>query len=84
MPFILKSSARFERDFTKLDSETQRRIDEFVIELRERPYLGKPTHGELRGKFSLRIGNYRVIYTLNEKEKSVTLIAVGHRRAIYG
>lgn len=84
MPFTLKSSARFERDFTKLDSETQRRIDEFVTELRERPYLGKPLHGELRGKFSLRIGNYRVIYTIDEKEKSVTLIAVGHRRAVYG
>jgi len=45
--------------------------------------MGKPLRGELSGKWSLRVGNYRVIYTINEKEKAVILYSVGHRKKIY-
>jgi len=45
--------------------------------------MGKPLRGELSGKWSLRVGNYRVIYTINEKEKAVILYGVGHRKKIY-
>ncbi len=47
------------------------------------PYLGKPLRGELSGKWSLRVGDYRVIYKIDEQEKILTLLNVGHRKAVY-
>jgi len=31
----------------------------------------------------LTIGNYNVIYAVDEETKTITLIAVGHRKKIY-
>ena len=47
------------------------------------PYKGKALKGELSGLFSLRVGDYRVIYWINEKEGIVWLIDVGHRKRVY-
>jgi len=40
--------------------------------------MGRPLREELSGKWSLRVGNYRVIYTIDEKEKAVIVYSVGH------
>ena len=47
------------------------------------PYLGKPLKGELYGKWSLRVGDYRIIYTIDEQKKILTLLNVGHRKMVY-
>ena len=36
-----------------------------------------------RNMFSLRIGNYRAIYTLNRAERIITVHAVKHRSVVY-
>jgi len=33
--------------------------------------------------FRIRLGDYRVIYSVDDKNKSVTIIKVGHRREVY-
>lgn len=33
--------------------------------------------------YRIRIGDYRVVYTIDDKTSVVTVIAVGHRREIY-
>lgn len=45
--------------------------------------MGKPLKGELSDKWSLRVGDYRIIYMIDEKEKAVVLYSVGHRRKVY-
>lgn len=37
----------------------------------------------MKGRYSLRIGDCRVIYAVDEEVKTITLIAVGHRKKIY-
>ena len=39
--------------------------------------------GELKGMYKFRVGNYRAIYTLNRKDKIITIHMIGHRREIY-
>ena len=39
--------------------------------------------GELKGLFKLRIGDYRVIYSVVHKERLIIIHLVGHRRNIY-
>jgi len=51
--------------------------------LEKEPFLGKPLRGELSGKWSLRIGDYRVIYVIDEQRKIVLLYYVRHRKKVY-
>lgn len=58
-------------------------ISEAVEALKDDPKLGKPLTRELTGRFSYRIGVYRIIYKINEKEKAVYIISAGHRARVY-
>lgn len=39
--------------------------------------------GRLKGDFRLRVGDYRVIYSVNFKSKVLIIRMVGHRSSIY-
>jgi mRNA interferase RelE/StbE len=45
--------------------------------------LGKPLMLEHEGRFSARRGPYRIIYELEETERLVRVVAIGHRRDVY-
>ncbi|MHB8471025.1 MAG: type II toxin-antitoxin system RelE family toxin [Gaiellaceae bacterium] len=45
--------------------------------------VGKPLRVELEGRWSARRGPYRVIYRIDEGERVVTVVAVGHRADVY-
>jgi mRNA interferase RelE/StbE len=45
--------------------------------------LGKPLKFELEGQWVARRGPYRIVYVLDEKARTVTVLAVGHRADIY-
>jgi len=45
------------------------------------PKMGKPLVGPLKGKWSLRVGEYRVIYEI--RGNSVIVLTVNHRREVY-
>lgn len=42
---------------------------------------GKPLRGELRSLWSLRVGDYRVMYRI--KQKKVKVIQIAHRKDAY-
>lgn len=52
-------------------------------ELKEYPYLGKPLERELAGRLSYRIGVYRIIYKIVEKDGAVVILDLDHRSTIY-
>ena len=58
-------------------------MDLTIRTLETNPYAGKPLRGDLTGKWSLRSGNYRTIYEINEMEKAVVLYDVRHRDKVY-
>ena len=59
------------------------RVNGAVAELEENPRLGKPLRGPLSGRWSLRVGDHRVIYIVDDEEPSVVLLDVQHRRSVY-
>lgn len=44
---------------------------------------GKPLRFSLKGYRRLRIGRYRIIYTVNCPSKTVTIVAIDHRKDVY-
>jgi mRNA-degrading endonuclease RelE of RelBE toxin-antitoxin system len=45
--------------------------------------LGKPLQYSLKGHRRLRVGDYRVIFTINLIKRVVTIVAIKHRKEIY-
>jgi len=69
--------------YKKLQRNVRARVREALISLEDKPHAGKRLHGDLRGNYSLRVGKLRIIYNIIEKDKTVYVVAVGPRKAIY-
>ncbi|NOZ69357.1 MAG: type II toxin-antitoxin system RelE/ParE family toxin [Deferribacteres bacterium] len=79
---VIKKSAGKEIDCVPDPSFLK--IDKAILSLREDPYP-YPRSKKLKGenKFRLRIGAYRVIYSVDEKQKIITVYRVRHRKDVY-
>ena len=76
-----------QKQITKLDRKTQ---GDIVLCLRERVEqaedpraFGKALHGEKRGLWRYRIGDYRLICDIQDSISTVVLLTLGHRREVY-
>lgn len=65
----------------QLDIHVRRAIKKSIKKLGQNPLVGKGLTEKLEGFFSLRVGKYRVIYTIGQG--TVDIVTVGHRRDIY-
>jgi len=76
-----------QKEFKKLDAVVQKLIKEKLILLVENPERLKnnikPLKGEHKGKFRLRVHQYRIIFQIKDDELIITVIRVGHRKEIY-
>ncbi len=43
----------------------------------------EPLTGQWQGMYKLRVGDYRVLYTVNQAEEQITIHLVRHRREVY-
>jgi mRNA interferase RelE/StbE len=78
----IKKSARKELD--NLPDQIFLKIDKAIGSLKENPFP-HPQARKLKGEDAcrLRVGDYRVIYSVNEKHKTVIIFCVRHRRDAY-
>ncbi len=72
-----------EREMDKLPAPVHTRISRRILSLEDnpRPRGAKKLGG--REEYRLRVGDYRVLYTIDDKGCMVTVFAVGHRREVY-
>lgn len=45
--------------------------------------LGKPLRYSLKGHRRLRVGDYRIVYRIDQDEQLVTIVAIKHRKDVY-
>lgn len=71
------------RALKKLDPPIRRRIRGAITLLAEdpRPPAARPLRG--RPAFRVRVGDYRVIYTIADDVLLVVVVTVGHRQDVY-
>ncbi len=77
------SLPRFEKDLAKLEKEAKRRALKSLSTLETSPHSYKELHGSLKGKHTMRIGDYRLIYAIDEKTQTVYLLTITHRKHAY-
>ena len=73
-----------EKQLKKLPNEVQRKIAAVIVSLaiEPRPYGAKKLAGTTNS-YRTRVGDYRVIYDVYEREIVVSVLKIGHRRDIY-
>lgn len=83
-PFIVEYDPKALKELTKLDKAVARRIikaiDALSVDPRPtgtRPLVGYP------GLWRIRVGDYRVVYTIKDAELVVLALRVAHRSSVY-
>jgi mRNA interferase RelE/StbE len=72
------------RQFDRLPISVAGAVLETLQAIAENPRrLGKRLMFEHEGRYSARRGPYRIIYELEETERLVRVIAIGHRLDVY-
>ena len=78
---LILSSA--EKEMNKLQVKDFNRISGKILSLGNAPRprgLRKLTNRE---EYRLRVGDYRVLYSIDDSNRLITILAVGHRREVY-
>jgi len=73
----------FLKQFRRLPADAKRRTSARIEELAERPYLGLRLAGELEGFWKDRVGQYRIIYKIDEKNNTLVFYDVDLRKRVY-
>ena len=81
---ILTKSAEKEYIYLyKTNKAIFQRIRNTLQTLSDDPTQGKPLKLNLKGKWSFRVGMFRIIYSIEHKNLIVYVLDIGHRRDIY-
>jgi mRNA interferase RelE/StbE len=78
--FIVK---RAEHELDKVPDPIAKIISKDILTLSQNPY--PPNSKKLQGQdnYRLRVGSFRVIYTIDKKRKEITILRVADRKTIY-
>lgn len=81
---LLTDSAR--KLYERADRPLQQKLDRCFEQLRTDPHAHpniKRLKGKLKHHFRYRLGDYRVVYRLEEGERLVIVLLVEHRSEVY-
>ncbi len=88
-PYRVLIDKRMERDLEEVPSHIMKRLLRILDEFERapgRPRAGfdvKPLRGFPGNTYRLRIGDYRVLYSIDEERKEVRITSVAHRSRSY-
>ena len=77
---INNTAKRQIKQITKIDRDA---VIAGLHDLQENPHIGKPLGKNLTGRYTYRVGVYRIIYTIDDKDKIIRVFKAGHRSTVY-
>lgn len=88
MAWKIELSQEADRQLDKLDPQVARRILKFLHErvarLDSPRSIGEALHGSKLGEFwKYRVGDYRLICSIEDKLVLILVLRIGHRREVY-
>ena len=87
MSYRVETTARFDREFKKLDRYTQKMIkawiEKHLIDCDDPRIHGKGLTANRSGQWRYRIGDYRLICLIEDNQLVILALSVGHRSEIY-
>lgn len=85
MTYTVAFTPRAEKELSKIDRPTRERIAGAIdlLAIDPRPPASLLLRGGEHDRWRVRIGNYRVIYSIDDGVLVVLVIRVAHRREVY-
>ena len=83
MLYRLLMTRQADKQFEKLPKKDQKRVQAAFEVLRDNPTAGKSLEGKYKGLRSLRVWPYRILYTVDHRVITVTVVTIGHRKDVY-
>ena len=88
MNWVYRFDERALKELKKLGHSAQREIiaylDARIAGKADPRRFGKALKADLTGLWRYRVGDYRIICQIKDRELVVLVVAVGHRREVYG
>jgi mRNA interferase RelE/StbE len=83
MPYVVHLKRSAEKELADLPREVHQRIIKRLLTLKTNPR--PPGAKKLGGgeRYRIRVGDYRVLYTIDDAVQKIEVSAVGHRREVY-
>ena len=76
-------TAKAKKELKQIAKKHQEALLLAFEDLKEDPHIGKPLTRELTRRYSYRVGVFRIIYTINRKDKKIDILSAGHRGIVY-
>ena len=86
MTYAVQFYAPAAKELAELDPQLQLRITGVIelLSIDPRPPGAKMLRGGEHGRWRVRVGDYRVVYTVDDGRLLVLVLRVAHRREVYG
>jgi len=84
MPYELRATGRALRELRKLPPSIEERIRGAIDDLADDPRPAGCTKLKAGAGWRIRVGDYWVIYQVDDDARVVTVLRAGHRRDVYG
>jgi addiction module RelE/StbE family toxin len=81
--YDIRFSGQFDKDFPKLEKKIQIGCLKKIRILSTNPHYGKSLVGKLKGLWELKLGKYRIIYKIFEREKLVRMVTIDLRGRVF-
>ena len=81
--YKVEISRAAQKDLNKIDFKYRPHIWTAMYDLQKNPFLGKKLSGDLKKCYSLRVGDYRILYEISHKILMILIIRIGYRQGIY-
>jgi len=84
MGYSLFFHKKVKKFISELDHSQKDRVKEKLVSFAENPFVGdiKKVKGK-KDVFRLRIGDFRILYILDDKEKSIYIVKIDYRKTAY-
>ena len=72
-----------ERELSGLPQSAHQRVVRAILRLADVPHPRTARKLSYGPGWRLRVGDYRILYTVDDSGRAITVYAVGHRRDVY-
>ena len=83
MSYEILIEHRAQKEISKLPSSICARVSRAIESLSSEPRPNCKKLAGSRNEWRVRVGDYRILYVINNFAKQVAVYAVGHRRDVY-
>ena len=83
MTYTISISRRTQKELRRLRSEIYGRIRDAIRALAQNPRPSNCRKLTGREGWRIRVGDYRVVYRIDDQQKAITILHIGHRHSVY-